>query len=59
MTSSTTDRTKGAKDQAVGKIKEEGGKAVGNNELKNKGEAQQVKGHVEEAKGKIKDAVKD
>lgn len=59
MTSSTTDKMKGKKDQAVGKVKEETGKAVGNNELKNKGKVQQVKGHAEEAKGKIKDALKD
>ena len=58
MTSSTTDRAKGSKDKTVGKVKEVTGKAVGNNELKNKGRAQQVKGHVEETKGKIKDTLK-
>ncbi len=59
MTSSTTDKAKGAKDQAVGKVKEQTGKAVGDDKLKNKGKAQQVKGHMEEAKGKIKDSLKD
>lgn len=59
MTSSTTDKAKGAKDKTVGKVKEETGKAVGNDKLKNKGKAQQVKAHLEETKGKIKDTLKD
>ena len=54
-----SDKSKGKMDQAVGKVKEKAGNAMGDNTLKNKGKAQQVKGHVGEAKGKIKDTLKD
>lgn len=57
--SSTSDRVKGKVDQAAGKVKKEAGHAMGDNKLKNEGKAQQVKGHVTETKGKIKDALKD
>ncbi len=38
-------------------MKEQAGKALDDNELSNEGKAQQVKGHVEEAKGKVKDTL--
>ena len=57
--SSTTDKIKGMKDQAVGAVKQGIGKVTGSDDMKIKGAAQQIKGKAEVASGKVKDAVKD
>ncbi len=57
--SGTTDRIKGAADQAIGKVKETVGHAVGSPKTEVDGQAQQLKGKAETAIGKAKDAVKD
>jgi uncharacterized protein YjbJ (UPF0337 family) len=59
MTTAATDKAKGKMDQAVGKVKEKAGHHLGDDALKNKGKAQQIKGHVGEAKGKIKDTLNE
>ena len=53
------DTLKGAGDKINGKIKEVAGNATGNDQLAAEGQAQQVKGGVREAVGKVKDAVSD
>jgi uncharacterized protein YjbJ (UPF0337 family) len=50
------DQVGGKVDQAVGKVKQVTGEAVGNDNLANKGVAQQVKGAVKETWGNTKDA---
>lgn len=56
--SSTTDKIKGAANQAAGTVREGAGKAVGNKEMEVKGAAQKSKGKIQEGVGKAKDAVK-
>jgi uncharacterized protein YjbJ (UPF0337 family) len=56
---SKTDQIKGYANEAAGKIKQGVGKAVGNDRLRAKGTAQEVKGDAQKAKGKAKGAVKD
>ncbi|GLS19872.1 hypothetical protein GCM10007874_28890 [Labrys miyagiensis] len=56
--SSTTDKIKGAANQAAGTVREGAGKAVGNKEMEVKGAAQKAKGKIQEGVGKAKDAVK-
>ena len=46
-------------DQAKGKVKQTLGETFNNQKLANEGAADQVKGHVEEAWGKVKDAASD
>ena len=56
--SSTTDKVKGAANQAAGSVREGVGKAVGSKEMEVKGAAQKAKGEIQEGVGKAKDAVK-
>ena len=56
--SSTTDKVKGAANQAAGAVREGAGKAIGNKEMEVKGAAQKAKGKFQEGIGKAKDAVK-
>jgi uncharacterized protein YjbJ (UPF0337 family) len=56
--SSTTDKAKGAANEAMGKIKRGVGEAVGSEKLKREGDLQEAKGDVQTAIGKTKDAVK-
>ena len=56
--SSTTDKIKGVANQAAGSLKEGFGKATGNARIEAEGAAQKLKGDVQEAAGKAKDAVK-
>ena len=46
-------------DEGTGKLKQAVGEATGNEKLANKGAAQQIKGHVEQAWDSVKDAVKE
>ena len=52
------DQVSGKVDQAVGKVKQTVGEAVGNQNLANKGVAEQVKGAAKETWGDAKDAAK-
>ena len=56
--SSTTDKIKGATNEAVGKAKQGVGNATGNDEMKVDGAMQEAKGDVQKAVGHAKDAVK-
>jgi uncharacterized protein YjbJ (UPF0337 family) len=53
------DRVKGTIDEAVGSAKRKAGKLTGNTELHVEGITQQVKGKIETAWGKAKDAVRE
>jgi uncharacterized protein YjbJ (UPF0337 family) len=53
------DRVKGKLDDVAGRAKRQVGEWTGDNELQAEGAAQQVKGKVENAWGKTKDAVRD
>ena len=55
---STSDKIKGAANEAAGKLKAGIGKAVGSDKLRAEGEAQEIKGDAQQAMGKAKDAVK-
>ena len=55
---STTDKIKGAANEAMGNVKQAAGKAVGNDSLRAKGMMQERKGEAQQAVGKAKDAVK-
>lgn len=50
------DQVSGKFDQAVGKVKQGVGEAVGNDEMANRGAADQVKGAAKETWGNVKDA---
>jgi uncharacterized protein YjbJ (UPF0337 family) len=54
MNSSTTNKVKGTAREAVGKVKEETGKAVGNPDLQDRGTAEKVAGKVERKIGDVK-----
>jgi uncharacterized protein YjbJ (UPF0337 family) len=56
--SSTSDKIKGAANEAMGNVKQAAGKAVGNDRLVVKGALQERKGEVQQAVGKAKSAVK-
>ncbi len=56
--SSTTDKIKGATNEAVGKAKQGIGNATGNDKMKVDGAMQEAKGDVQKAVGHAKDAVK-
>lgn len=45
-------------DKVVGKIKEPGGKALGNKDRKAEGKGQQGRGHLKGAKGELKETFK-
>jgi len=53
------DRIKGTMDEAAGLAKREAGESIGSTKLEVEGMVQQVKGKVENAWGKAKDAVHD
>ncbi len=57
--SGTKDKIKGKYDQVAGKIKEETGDALDNDKMENEGKLQKAKGHLNESKGKVKDALTD
>lgn len=54
MKSSTREKAEGKWHQVKGKIKETGGKAVGNEELEAEGKGENLKGKVQEKVGEIK-----
>jgi uncharacterized protein YjbJ (UPF0337 family) len=53
------DQVKGAAKEVVGKIQEEGGKAVGSKEQQIKGLSKQISGKVQKGVGDVKQAVED
>ena len=53
------EQVKGRAEEAVGKVKEAAGAAVGNKELEAKGDAQQVAGKTRATAGDVKEDVKD
>ena len=55
---STTDRIKGAANEAVGNVKQAAGKATDDPRLRAEGVAQERKGEAQRMVGKAKDAVK-
>lgn len=56
---STTDKIKGATNEAIGKAKQGIGDAVGSDKLKGEGVIQEAKGHGQQALGDAKEAAKD
>ena len=54
MKSSTKDTVKGSVKEAVGKVKEATGNAIGNPDLQDRGTAQRVEGKVERKVGDAK-----
>jgi len=54
MKSSTKDKVKGSVKEAVGKVKEATGNAIGNPDLQDRGTAQRVAGKVERKLGDVK-----
>ena len=54
MNSSTKDKIEGTAKEAVGKVKEETGEAIGNPNLKDRGTAEKVAGKVERKVGDVK-----
>lgn len=56
--SSTTDKIKGAANEALGKAKQGLGDVTGNDKLKTEGAAQELKGKTQSTVGGAKDTVK-
>ena len=56
---STTDKIKGATNEAIGKAKQGLGEATGDERLEGEGAIQEVKGKGQKAMGDAKDAAKD
>jgi len=54
MSSSTQDKVKGTAKEAVGKVKEETGKAIGNPDLQDRGTTEKVACKVERKVGDVK-----
>jgi uncharacterized protein YjbJ (UPF0337 family) len=54
MDSSTHDKIEGTAKEAVGKVKEKTGKAIGNQDLEDRGTAERVGGKVERKVGDVK-----
>ena len=54
MNSSTHDKAEGRTKEAVGKVKEKTGKALGNPDLQDRGAAEKVGGKVERKIGDVK-----
>jgi uncharacterized protein YjbJ (UPF0337 family) len=54
MESSTHDKVEGTAKEAVGKVKEKTGKAIGNQDLEDRGTAEKVAGKVERKVGEVK-----
>ena len=57
--SATTDKIKGATNEAVGKAKQGVGQAVGSDRLQGEGAVQEIKGTGQKAVGDAKEATKD
>jgi uncharacterized protein YjbJ (UPF0337 family) len=57
--SSTADKASGLANEAIGKVKQGIGSAVGSDKLRGEGAAQELKGDAQKALGDAKDAVKD
>ena len=57
--SATTDKIKGATNEAVGKAKQGVGQAVGSDRLQGEGAVQEIKGKGQKAVGDAKEATKD
>lgn len=57
--SSTTDKIKGLTNEAVGNAKQAVGKATGNDRLRAEGIVQETKGEAQQAKAKVKEALKE
>jgi uncharacterized protein YjbJ (UPF0337 family) len=55
----TTDKVKGAANEAIGKAKQGIGEATGSDKLQGEGAVQEVKGKGQQALGDAKDATKD
>ena len=55
---STTDKAAGLANEAVGKVKQGVGDAVGSAKLKGEGQAQELKGHAQKVSGDAKAAVR-
>ena len=55
---STTDKTKGYANQAVGKAKEKIGQATGSGQTETQGNVQSMKGNAQVAAGKAKETIK-
>jgi uncharacterized protein YjbJ (UPF0337 family) len=53
-----TDKAKNTAQKVRGKVKETAGKATGNDNLRAKGKADQIKGDLKQAGEKVKDAFK-
>jgi uncharacterized protein YjbJ (UPF0337 family) len=56
---STTDKIKGAANEAIGKAKQGIGQATGSDRLEGEGVIQEAKGHGQQALGDAKEGVKD
>ena len=56
---STSDKSKGAANEAIGKAKQGIGEATGSERLQGEGVVQEVKGKGQKAVGDAKDAAKD
>ena len=56
---STTDKIKGATNEAIGKAKQGIGEATGSERLQGEGVIQEVKGKGQQAMGDVKQAAKD
>jgi uncharacterized protein YjbJ (UPF0337 family) len=56
---STTDKVKGATNEAIGKTKQGIGEATGSDRLQGEGAIQEAKGKGQKALGDAKDATKD
>jgi len=56
---STTDKVKGATNEAIGKAKQGIGEATGSDRLQGEGAIQEAKGKGQKALGDAKDATKD
>lgn len=54
MNSSTKDKVEGAAKEAVGKVKEKTGEAIGNPDLRDRGTEERVAGKVERKVGDLK-----
>jgi len=54
----TTDKAKNTTQEAKGKLKEVAGRVSGNDELEDKGKADQSKANLKQAGEKVKDAFK-
>jgi len=60
MSTAVSDSTiKGKVNVVAGKVKQGVGEAVGNHNLANEGTAQQIKGHVQQAWGTVKETAAD